>query len=321
MIAVGIPVGYVTGWLPPDRLVTFGFAVPIAAALGLVWVRGRLLRARPALATAVVLVLGGWMIVGPLLAWGRQAPFVSPAEAALAREASLRAWSFPLPDRPVVFIVDDADSTATFLGSRAANIVRAAADPAHAGDVFVFVGTATDYFEGRATVRGDPQFDALSRLTLRRHPARAGAAGPRPRPLLPGRRRRVASRPGRARGRACGHRSRSRTSRWRLGSIDVLGFGPASGTWISVAAIAILALLCVAGLGYARAAFTDVVTAIATAPAFGAAAITLTAVTLDRLGLRLESIPVAVAASALGGLGGLAVFLVVQRQRDRHAPS
>ena len=36
VIAIGVPVGYVTGWLPPDRLVTFGFAVPIGAALGLV---------------------------------------------------------------------------------------------------------------------------------------------------------------------------------------------------------------------------------------------------------------------------------------------
>ena len=103
--------------------------------------------------------------------------------------------------------------------------------------------------------------------------------------------------------------------------IDVLGFGPASGTWISIATIATLALLSIVGLGYARAVFEDAVTAIATAPAFGAAAITLTAVTLDRLGLRLESIPVAAAASALGGLGGLALFLVVQRERDRHPPA
>ena len=73
VIAIGIPVGYVTGWLPPDRLVTFGFAVPIAAALGLVWVRRRL-GARAWLARAVIVVLAGWMIVGALLAWGRQRP-------------------------------------------------------------------------------------------------------------------------------------------------------------------------------------------------------------------------------------------------------
>ena len=319
VMAIGIPVGYLTGWLPPDRLVTFGFAVPIAAALGLAWLRGRL-RARPLAARAVVLALGGWMIVGALLAWGRQAPFVTPVEAELAREASLRAWGFPDRDRPVVFIVDDADSTATFLGSRAANILRAAADPAHADDVFVFVGTVTDYFEGRATVRGDPQYDALSRLTLADIPR---APAPLVLVLAPFYRGDdAASQPA---------LFEQESGLWASdplpnvsmasGIIDVLGFGPASGTWISVAAIATLTLLSIVGLGYARAAFEDVVTAIATAPAFGAAAITLTAVTLDRLGLRLESIPVAAAASVLGGLGGLGVFLVVQRERDRHAPA
>jgi hypothetical protein len=317
-MAIGIPVGYLTGWLPPDRLVTFGLAVPIAAVLGLAWLRGRL-RARPLAATAVVLVLGGWMILGALLAWGRQAPFISPAEAELAREASLRTWASPDHDRPVVFIVDDADSTATFLGSRAANILRAAADPAHADAVFVFVGTATDYFEGRATARGDPQYDALSRLTLAdipREPAllvlvlapfyRGDDAASHPALLEQG--------PGL-------WASEGLPEVTVTTGIEVLGFGPASGTWISVATIATLALLSIVGLGYARAAFEDVVTAVATAPAFGAAAITLTAVTLDRLGLRLESIPVAIAASALGGLGGLALFLVAQRERDRHAPA
>ena len=60
---------------------------------------------------------------------------------------------------------------------------------------------------------------------------------------------------------------------------------------------------------------------IATAPAFGAAAVTIAAVALDRVGLRLESTPVALAASVLAGLGGLAAFLIVQRQRDREAPA
>jgi MYXO-CTERM domain-containing protein len=79
--------------------------------------------------------------------------------------------------------------------------------------------------------------------------------------------------------------------------------------------------LSVLGLGYAGAAFEDPIVAIATAPAFGAAAVTLAAVALDRVGFRLESTPVAIAASALAGLGGLAAFLVVQRRRDRQAPA
>ena len=98
-------------------------------------------------------------------------------------------------------------------------------------------------------------------------------------------------------------------------------FVPSSGAWISIAASAILGVLSVLGLGYARAACEDPVVAIATAPAFGAAAVTLAATALDRMGLRLESTPVALAASVLVGLGGLAAFLVVQRQRDREAPA
>ena len=88
------------------------------------------------------------MIVGALLAWGRQAPFVNPREAELAREAGLRVGLPSRTGRPIVYIVDDADTTATFLGSRAANILRAAADPERAADVFVFVGTVTRLLRG-----------------------------------------------------------------------------------------------------------------------------------------------------------------------------
>jgi hypothetical protein len=102
---------------------------------------------------------------------------------------------------------------------------------------------------------------------------------------------------------------------------DPLRFGPSSGGGIALATIVIAAVLTFLGLGYARSVFDDAVTAVATAPAFGSAAITLAAVALDRVGFRLESTPVAIAASVLAGLGGLAAFLVVQRQRDREAPA
>jgi hypothetical protein len=316
VIAIGVPVGYITGWLPPDRLVTFGFAVPIGAALGLVWLHGRL-GPRRWLAGAVVVALAGWMIVGALLAWGRQAPFVNAREAELAGEAMLHAGS--APGRPIVFIVDDADSTATFLGSRAANILRAAAQPDRAGDVFVFVGTVTDYFEGHPTARGDPGYDALSRLTLADIPAE-----PAPLVLVLGpfyRGDDVTSHP---------QLVEHGPSVWVSESLPEVAvsirpspfdFTASTGVWISIAAITSLASLCVIGLGYARITFDDMVVSIATAPAFGAAAVTLAAVLLDRVGLRLGSTPVAIAASALGGLGGLALFLIVQRQRDRRAPT
>lgn len=312
VMAVGIPVGYVTGWLPPDRLVTFGFAVPIAAALGVAWLRGKL-GGRGWLAWAVVAALIGWMILGGLLAWGRQSPFVNPREAELAREAGLRVGP-PLDRRPIVVIADDPDATATFLGSRAANILRAAASPERAADVYVFVGTVGDFFDNRPTVRGDPEYDALSRLTLADIPAE-------PDPLVlvlgPFYRGNVSS----------PQLLKIGPSFWASGSLPEFSstisgpfdFVPSSGVWISVAALAILAALSVVGLGYAAAAGDDPIVVVATAPAFGAAAVTLAAVALDRTGLRLDSTAVALAASSLAGLGGLAVFLVVQRQRDREA--
>lgn len=312
VMAVGIPVGYVTGWLPPDRLVTFGFAVPIAAALGVAWLRGRL-GGRGWLAWAVVAALIGWMILGGLLAWGRQSPFVNPREAELAREAGLRVGP-PLDRRPIVVIADDPDATATFLGSRAANILRAAASPERAADVYVFVGTVGDFFDNRPTVRGDPEYDALSRLTLADIPAE-------PDPLVlvlgPFYRGNVSS----------PQLLKIGPSFWASGSLPEFSstisgpfdFVPSSGVWISVTALAILAALSVVGLGYAAAAGDDPIVVVATAPAFGAAAVTLAAVALDRTGLRLDSTAVALAASSLAGLGGLAVFLVVQRQRDREA--
>ena len=203
VIAIGVPVGYVTGWLPPDRLVTFGFAVPIGAALGLRWLYRRLDQ-RPWLARVLVVVLAGWMIVGALLAWGRQKPFISPHEAGLAREASILSFYAP-EGSPAVFIVDDPDATATFLGARAANILRAAADGGRAADIYVFVGTISDYFAGKPTVRGDPEYDSLSRLTLADIPQDPGSPRLRSRAVL-------------SRG---GSRCRSSTHRTRAGRVGL----------------------------------------------------------------------------------------------------
>jgi hypothetical protein len=325
VIAIGIPVGYVTGWLPPDRLVTFGFAVPIAAALGLMWLRGKL-GARPLLARAAILALVTWMVVGALLAWGRQASFVSVPEARQAIQAARiiqEATNSHLvpPGTPIVVPVDDGDPTSTFLSARAANVVRAALPPSRADDVYVFVGTVTDLFAGRPTVRGDGDFDALSELTL-------AAIPDEPEPVvivLPAfyLTSDAASDP-RLFGPDDGVLSSVEgpfTPMPVESDDDPIGFGTSSGMAIALSTIAILATLAVLGLGYARSLFDDAVTAAATAPAFGAAAVTLAAVALDRIGLRLESVPVALAASVLAGLGGFAAFLVVQRQGDREAPA
>lgn len=319
VMAVGVPVGYVTGWLPPDRLVTFGFAVPIAAALGLGWLRDRL-GARPWPARAAVLVLVTWMIVGALLAWGRQSSFISVPEGRQAIRAAAVSRLVP-PGTPIVLPVDDGDPTSTFLSARAANVVRAALPPDRVGDIYVFVGTVTDLFAGRPTERGDTDYDALSALTLAAIPRGPASVVI----VLP-----------------AFYRTPDAVSDERLFAFgsgiltslerpftpmpvesddDPLRFGPSSGMAISLAVIALTAVLTLLGLGYARSVSDDAVTVVATAPAFGAAAVSLIAVVFDRMGLRLDSTPVTLAASALAGLGGLAVLLVVQRQRDREAPT
>ena len=120
----------------------------------------------PWITRVAVVLLAGWMVLGALLSWGRQAPFVSEAEARLTETTALMAGVNTPPGVAIVYLVDDDDASATFLGARAANIARAAALPGRAGDVHVVLASATDFFEGRPTERGDPEYDALSRLTL-----------------------------------------------------------------------------------------------------------------------------------------------------------
>jgi hypothetical protein len=197
--------------------------------------------------------------------------------------------------------------------------LRAAADPDRAGDIYVFVGTISDYFAGKPTVRGDPEYDALSRLTLADIPSDPASLifvlAPFYRGDDPGSDPRlVEHEPGLWVSEPLPQFSIAYVSR-------PLEFGPSSPLGIASGTIAILVVLTVLGLGYALVSFEDLVSAVATAPAFGAATLTLTAVTLDRLGLRLERVPVALAASALAGLGGVALLLFMKRKRDREAPA
>ena len=84
--------------------------------------------------------------------------------------------------------------------------------------------------------------------------------------------------------------------------------------------IATLALLGIAGYGWARMGFEDAITAAAAAPAVGAAMLILVATSLDAIGVRLGT-PAAVVASALAGGGGyLGWFVLERRARTRSAP-
>jgi hypothetical protein len=227
----------------------------------------------------------------------------------------LRAQAFGgREQRPVVVVVDDADTTATFLGARAANVLRAAAPPALVEDLDVFVGTVDDLLAGRPTVRDDPEYDALSRATFASIPRT-----PEPIVLVVGPFYR-----GPAPGSPLSEQEPGIWSSEGLPEFSVaaggpLSFGASSGTAITLATLGILAALSLLGWSYAASAFDDRLVTAATAPAFGAAAVSLAAVALDAVGLRLGDLWVAALATLLAGAGGLAVLLVQRRRRPQAA--
>ena len=89
---------------------------------------------------------------------------------------------------------------------------------------------------------------------------------------------------------------------------------PASAARIAWASIATLALLWVAGYGWARIGLADTITAAAAAPAIGAAMLILVSTALDALGVPLGRATGALAASALAGGGGYLIRFVLERR-------
>jgi hypothetical protein len=277
----GVPIGIWTGWFPPDRIITFGFALPVLAALGIAWA-GEALETRTSrwLAWGVTAVLVGLLAWPALDAWDRQQPFISPEDLRAATEAGRIAATTP-PGTSIVVIVNDIDDTAIFLATQAGNILRSALPPDRARDVYVYVGNPDRYFAGEPTLRGDPEYDTLSRQLLDDIPTgesavfvlkefdRVGGADgdprfarwtpsvastvPDPRPLPPGE-----------------------------------GELTASTSWmIAGSTLLLAALLWVLGYGWARWTFGDPVTAAAVAPGFGGAALAIVGVACERIGLPL----------------------------------
>jgi hypothetical protein len=316
----GVPLGIVTGWFPPERVMTFGFALPILAAQGVTWVWERTESRRWLMvsATAVLVVL---FAVPALNAQRSQQPFISPEDLAAATLAGRIAETLP-PDTPLVFVVDDPDRFVTFNATNVANIARAAVPPDRADDVYVFVGTLDDLADDRPTVRGEREYDALSRITLSDLPdgERALFVAPQwnlaPSALID-----------------------DRLVRWTNvddpeGMPDVRSsvpdprplpraddeLAPSSAIAIALASLAVLALLWVVGAGWARWAFDDRIAAAATAPAFGAATLTIAALALERVGVPLDGRWGPALASALAALAGYSLRLVQGKATEDPMP-
>ncbi|MGZ8585468.1 MAG: hypothetical protein ACXWXP_08330, partial [Actinomycetota bacterium] len=265
LVVVGAPVGLVTGWFPADRLITFGFSVPALAGVGVVAVWLWLER-RAWLASLVAAVLVGLMLAGALISWSRQEPFISPLEVDRATTAARIADTLA-PGTPLVFIVDDADATVSFLATRAANVLRAAMPPDRADDVYVYVGTPHNFLVGAPTTRGSEEYDAMSRLNLGDIPKDAGhlAVG-------------FVLAPFDRTPEAVSDPDLFRWSRGVYATISPSALGvsrdplrPSSPAQIVLAAFALLALNGIVGFGWARWAGLDLLAAAGVAPAIGVA--------------------------------------------------
>jgi hypothetical protein len=306
VIVAGIPVGLVTGLFPADRLITFGYAVPILAGFGTVWLYGRLAASRggPRLAAGACAVLVVTMMAGAFIAWARQTPFTT--EGQITQLEVLNRYVAGTPaDATIVVRVDSGDDATTFAATQAANLIRASVPPDRIPDVNIVV--ASD----RVTGPPDEERRLLSEITARE--ARAAIAD--------------------ANGRVLFARLGTFFPFWLTHAVEPVGgpldgptvapgvqidaqgfepspapepidpLEPSSTAGIVGASLAVLAFLWIAGYGWARTAL-DRTSAVALAPAFGAAGLTLVAVVAERAGLPLSGWVGPTVASVLAGAGG-----------------
>jgi hypothetical protein len=318
VIVAGIPVGLVTGLFPADRLITFGYAVPILAGSGTVWLYGRLavMRGGPRLAAIACGSLVVMMVAGAFIAWARQAPFITENQTTQLEVLNRYIAEAP-SDATIVVRVDPGEETATFAATQAANLVRAGVPPDRIADVHVVV--AADRFTGPP----DEERRLLSEVTARE--ARAAIAD--------------------ANGRVLFARLGVFFPFWLTHAVEPIGgpldaptvapgvqidaqgfepgpapqpidpLEPSSPVGIVGASVAVLTFLWVAGYGWARTAL-DRTSAVALAPAFGAAALTLVAVVAERAGVPLDGWVGPTLVSVLAGGGGYLCRLRLGAQRQ-----
>jgi hypothetical protein len=292
---VGIAFGLATGWLPADRFVTFGFAVPILAALGLerLW---RRLEHRRALAVAVTVALTLAMLAGSAIAWNRQEPFLSADEVralAIANEAVARLD----PGTPVAFLVNEPDDTVSFLATRAGNVIRAGVPPDRIRDVVIVVPP----LEAGSTSGERAALERLGARDLAAAEDRAGRAASV-----------VVLAPFDEVDRPADALLIDPSAVEDVVPVEPLQ--PSSAAEIAWASVASLALLVLVGYGWARVGLEDPITAVAAAPAVGAALLIVVATGLDALGVRIGTTAGALTASALAGGGGYLVRFVLERR-------
>lgn len=304
--AAGIPVGLLTGLFPAERLLTFAFAVPILAALGLTALTDRL--RRKGMRVAVVCGLTAAMTVPAMWVWYGNDPWINDEPL---REMTIanRLISATSPGTLIVFDIEPGFATPTFLVVLWANQIRASVPPERAGDVYFSLAPAAPNGDTSEERR---RMSALAAAEIARAEAVAGPAlriqllafsGPAH--AEPG-----AEHPGRE----------IAPGVWAIADAPVPAAAPtdpllpSSGPGIALAALSMLALLMAAGYGWARSVIADHAWTVALSPAFGIAALTIAGLTSERFGVPLNGAVGPTVVALLAGGGGYVVRFVLKRR-------
>jgi hypothetical protein len=279
--------------VPGQRLAIMCLPLPILCALGAT--AGGPRKGRVA-AAAMLMLLAGLVFLVPRywLSWASQKPN-SAAAVADARNVGLVLARQPA-GTPLIVVVDERSISLSFQVTRDANYLRDAVPPARVPDVFVFLGTVPDFLAGRPTITGNTEHDRVAvdswnriRAVLDR-PALAvvfssfDPRGYRQALGISGARqltRGVVGLPG--------FTGASGVVAPSASTLTAAGAGPLS-PWLPVLLSPVLLfVLAVAGWPWVRLSLPSASAALRAglAPAFGVAAVSLTAIALDALGLRL----------------------------------
>jgi hypothetical protein len=290
----GVTASFVIGSIPGVRMIAFAFPLPILAALGVAWLRLRISSRAVGIAVAGALV--ALMLSGAGLTWARERPYADPLTVDQVQRAGDLIGQQPA-SATLVFVVDGSlvdesrSDLAAYRTTNWGNILRAYLPADRIEDLHIYFGTAENLLADRPTPSDDPTKDALSRLYWQDLQASALSE----RTVY-----RLSSMTREAREPMSGVTDVISDDAPIASQIDPRLPEPRS---IVLAGLAMFLALTLIGAGWARTITRESDITLALAPAFGAAALILVGVLLDRLGVRLDGpvVPIAGIAVALGG--------------------
>jgi hypothetical protein len=286
-----------------QRLVFFGYFLPLLAAVGLVKFAWRF---TPATRAVLFLVVVGAVTFEAAGWWWPASPFFTEEQL---RQASIagKLVASTQPGTPAVVVVREEDRELV-LPAKALNALRTSVPPERIPDVFAYFGTVDDVLSGRPSSSHEPlralQVAALDEISAGgRAPfvvvLSAFNDDPRADDLL------SPAGPG--------------VSASRIMAVPVAGQPePTSPAGIAGAVVLLDLVLLVAGLGWVRATGLTGATAWGLAPAFGMAGVILLGAALYVVGFPINSV---VATGCVVAVAGGGIFASRRRSSDSPHPS